>query len=160
MPSPELPPSVDERLTRVQGLARLLDSAVRIPGTRVRFGLDALFGLLPAGGDVVGATLSAAIVLTAARWGAPPAVLTRMIGNLVLDALLGFLPLVGDVIDVGLRANVRNVDLLKRHLESAERTRRRSRWALAAVGTVLLVILGLLAWGAYYVGRMIWLLIL
>jgi hypothetical protein len=150
--------ATDERLARVRALARLLDTAIRVPGTPIRFGLDALLGLLPAGGDVVGATLSSVIVLTAARWGAPVSVLIRMVANLVFDALLGFVPLVGDLADVGLRANVRNVALLERHLRSAERTRRRSRWALAGVGAALLGILSLLAWGAYVVARTIWLL--
>lgn len=150
---------MDQRLARVRGLARLLDTAIRVPGTRIRFGADALLGLLPAGGDVVGATLSAAIVLTAARWGAPASVLSRMVMNLVFDALLGFVPLVGDLADVGCKANVRNVELLERHLESAERTRHRSRWALAGVGAALLGILGLLAWGAYFAARTIWLLV-
>jgi hypothetical protein len=79
--------------------------------------------------------------------------------NLVFDALLGFVPLVGDLADVGFKANVRNVELLERHLESAERTRRRSTWALAGVGAALLGILGLLAWGAYFAARTIWLLV-
>lgn len=138
---------------RVRRLARLLDAAVRIPGTGIRIGLDAVLGLIPAGGDVAGAVLSAWIVLTAARLGAPAPVLVRMTGNLVLDALLGAVPLVGDLFDVGWKANLRNVVLLERHLESPDRTRRRSALALGGVAGGLVAVLGLLGWAAWVAVR-------
>jgi hypothetical protein len=144
-----------EGLARARRLARLLDAAVRVPGTDVRLGLDALLGLLPGGGDVAGAALSAVIVLTAARAGAPAPVLARMTWNLVVDALLGALPLVGDLVDVGWKANLRNVRLLERHLESPERSRAASGWVLTAVSLGLLAVLGLLAWGAILLGRVL-----
>lgn len=140
---------------RVRRLARLLDAAVRIPGTNIRFGLDAVLGLIPGGGDIAGALLSAWIVLTAARLGAPTAVLLRMTGNLVLDALLGAVPLVGDLVDVGWKANLRNVALLERHLESPARTRRRSALALGGVAGGLLAVVGLLTWAVWMVVRVL-----
>jgi len=145
-------PTDDERLRRVRGLARLLDSAVGIPGTKVRLGLDALLGLLPAGGDVVGAALSATIVLAAARWGAPAPLLARMTANLAMDALIGVLPLVGDLADIGWRANVRNVELLESYLDSSE-PRRRGRGALVGVGILLATVLGLIGWVAYQIAK-------
>lgn len=145
-------PTDHERLRRVRSLARLLDSAVRIPGTEIRFGLDAVLGLLPAGGDVVGAALSATIVLAAARWGAPMSLLARMTLNLAMDALVGTLPLIGDLADIGWRANVRNVELLESYLESSA-PRRRSRGALVGVGVVLAVVVGLIGWVAYLIAR-------
>lgn len=134
---------------RVRRLARLLDAAVRIPGTDVRFGLDAVLGLIPGGGDVAGAVLSAWIVLTAARLGAPLPVLLRMTGNLALDVVLGAVPVVGDLVDVGWKANLRNVALLERHVSSPERTRRRSVLALGGVAGALLALLGLLGWAVW-----------
>lgn len=145
----DVPPAA----ARVRRLARVLDAAVRIPGTRIRIGLDALLGLLPGGGDVAGAVLSAWIVLSAARLGAPVSVLLRMTGNLVVDVVLGTLPLVGDLVDVGWKANLRNVALLERHLEAPERTRQRSALALGGVAGALALVLGLLAWGAWIVLR-------
>lgn len=147
----ERPASADAE--HVRRLARLLDSAVRIPGTRIRFGLDSILGLIPAGGDVVGATLAAWIVLQAARLGAPFVVLVRMTGNLAVDALVGAIPVLGDLFDLGWRGNVRNVALLERHLEAPERTRRRSALALGGVAGGLLGVVGLLAWGAWVVVR-------
>lgn len=105
-----------DRLRRLRGIATLLDSAVRVPGTRVRFGLDALIGLVPGVGDVAGGMASAWVLIEAARLGASRPVLLRMLGNVVVEVLVGAVPLLGDLFDVGWRANVRNVDLLERHL--------------------------------------------
>ena len=46
-------PSFEESLTQLDALAILLDSAVRIPGTNVVVGLDALLGLVPVIGDAI-----------------------------------------------------------------------------------------------------------
>lgn len=90
----------------------VMDDLVRIPGTRRGIGLDALIGLLPGVGDLVGSGLSAAIMYEAVRARVPVPVLARMAWNLVLDALLGLVPLVGDLLDVAHRANRRNYRLL------------------------------------------------
>jgi hypothetical protein len=97
-------------------MARVLDTAVRIPGTPVRFGLDAVLGLIPGVGDVVGAAAAGYIVLAAARLGAPPSVLVRMLLNVGVDTVVGAVPLLGDLFDFGWRSNTRNVALLERHL--------------------------------------------
>ena len=47
------PPSRGARVARIDALATLLDTALVIPGTTVRFGLDALIGLFPAVGDII-----------------------------------------------------------------------------------------------------------
>jgi hypothetical protein len=106
---------VDVELSR--RLARVMDDAVTIPGTRVGLGLDAVIGLVPGIGDFVGSALSGVIVRDAIRARVPMRVLARMGLNLVLDALLGILPGVGDVADVVHRANRKNVRLLLRELE-------------------------------------------
>jgi hypothetical protein len=125
---------------RVRALARLLDTAVRIPGTGIRFGLESLVGLVPGLGDLTGAALSGYIVLAAARLGVPPAVLTRMLLNLGLDTLVGTVPLLGDLFDLGFRANIRNADLLERHMAEPVAARKSSRLAvaLAVAGVILL----------------------
>ena len=98
--------------TRARSIARLLDTAFRIPGTNIRFGLDGILGLIPGVGDVAGAALSGYVILTAARAGAPNTLLARMLANVGLDALVGAVPLLGDLFDVAFRANVRNAALL------------------------------------------------
>jgi hypothetical protein len=110
-----------ERLERLEFVAALLDTAILIPGTNVRFGLDAIVGLVPGIGDAVTTAVSAWIVYEAHQLGAPKHLVARMIGNITLDALVGAVPVAGDVFDVMWRANRRNVRLLREHLDRAER---------------------------------------
>ena len=102
-------------LRRVRIAAELLDDAVRVPFTDRRVGLDGLLGLLPLGGDALGAVLSLYVVVEGYRLGVPWRVLARMLGNVAVDTLLGTLPLAGDAFDVLWRANRRNVDLIETH---------------------------------------------
>ena len=138
-----------ERRESLATLARALDAAVRIPGTNVRVGLDALIGLVPGVGDVAGAAIAGYIVLVAARRGAPPALLARMLLNVAVDTAVGAVPVVGDLFDVAWRANTRNVQLLERHGAAPTETRAASRLVVGAVlvGIVLLLVGGIaLAW--------------
>jgi len=100
-------------LDRLDRLAWLLDSSVRIPGTQVRMGVDSLIGLVPGVGDLAGALLSSWILLQAARLGAPRRLLARMGANVALETLVGAVPLAGDLFDVAFEANRRNVSLLR-----------------------------------------------
>jgi len=129
------------RMADVERLARLLDDIATIPGTRIRVGLDSLFGLLPAGGDVLGGALSAWIIVAAARLGAPPAVIARMGGNVLLDTVVGAVPVLGDLFDIAFRANRRNVNLLRSYVETPGPVHRSSRGVVAAVLLVLLAAL-------------------
>ena len=130
----------------VRTLARFLDEAVRIPGTGVRVGLDAIIGLVPGVGDVAGAALSGYVVLAAARLGAPPSVLLLMLFNVAVDAVIGSIPAIGDLFDVGWKANMRNAALLDRHLGAPGATRVASSWTIAAVvGSMLLLLAGAVA---------------
>lgn len=137
-------PERDDPAARVRALARTLDSAVRIPGTGITFGLDSVIGLVPGIGDVAGAFMSGYIVLVSARLGVPPVVVARMILNLGVDTVVGSVPLLGDLFDVGFRANMRNAALLDRHLAEPVATRRSSRMAVAAAiaGVVILGAVG------------------
>ena len=117
-----------------------MDSAIRIPGTGIRLGLDSIVGLVPGAGDLVSSVMSGYIVLASARMGVPPAVVARMILNLSVDTLVGTVPLLGDLFDVGFKANVRNAALLDRHLADPLTTRKTSRAAvLAAVAGVIML---------------------
>ena len=88
-----------------------------IPGTNVRFGIDALIGLVPGIGDVVTTLLSLYIVREARALGAPRWLIARMLWNVALDGVVGAVPLAGDVFDVMWRANRRNMDLLRGWVE-------------------------------------------
>jgi hypothetical protein len=111
-PDDALPTDVDPGAVRRMRLAaRLLDDAVRVPGTNVRFGLDPLLGLLPVSGDVVGAALSLYVIFESARQGVSRGTLVRMLANVAVDFLGGSVPILGDAFDVVWRANRRNLDL-------------------------------------------------
>lgn len=128
----------DARLARARALARLLDSAFRVPGTSFTVGLDPLIGLLPAGGDLVGALLSGYIVVTGVRLGAPSAVVARMLGNIAIDTAVGSIPVLGDLFDAGWRSNQRNLALLERYLAAPDATAKRSRFGVV-LGLLLVV---------------------
>ena len=134
----------NESLRRVRVLAVLLDDAIRIPGTKVRFGIDPIVGLIPGLGDVLGAVASAYIILEAARAGAPASVLLRMTVNVGVDTVVGSLPVAGDLFDFAWKSNSRNVRLLARHIESPAETRRAS----IALVVLLLLFLAAIAVGA------------
>lgn len=104
---------MDPRLAaRLAAAARLLDSQWRIPGTKIRFGLDPILGLVPGAGDAVSLAISAWIVAEARRHGVPRRVLARMISNVLLDLATGVIPVVGDLVDVAVKANIRNLRLM------------------------------------------------
>lgn len=138
-------------------IAFLLDDLVTVPGTSFGIGLDAVIGLVPGIGDVLGAGLSSIILRDAVRCRVPLHVLARMCGNLILDAGLGLVPAVGDAADVAHRANRKNLRLLEQTLAAGKQIDTDTRGYLLRAGLLvvgcLLVVLGLAAVG-------IWLLVL
>jgi hypothetical protein len=133
---------------RLNRLAWLLDSSIPIPGTRLSIGIDALIGLVPFIGDVVGVLLSSTILIEAARLGAGRGVLARMALNVAVEGLAGLVPFAGDVFDAAWKANQRNVRLLNQWLDQPQRAERSSVLlvsGLVASLVALVVILLLLA---------------
>jgi hypothetical protein len=111
----------EQRLARLDALAKLLDVAFIVPGTNVRYGIDGLIGLIPVVGDIITTAISLWLVREARALGAPWHLTMRMLGNVALDGAVGIVPLVGDAFDVMFRANVRNVKMLQRWLEKQPR---------------------------------------
>jgi len=114
---PQRDESVSQALVRLEALARIMDSAVTLPGTKVAMGFDALLGLIPVIGDAISGAISAYIIWEARRLGASRWLLTRMATNTCIDTVLGSIPVVGDVFDVAYKANRKNVALLRTHIE-------------------------------------------
>ena len=110
----------EQRIARIDALATLMDTAFVLPGTEIRFGLDALIGLVPGIGDAISTAISLFVVSEARALGAPAWLIARMVGNVALDGVVGVVPLVGDVFDVAFRANRRNMALLRAHLDKTE----------------------------------------
>jgi hypothetical protein len=131
------------RLRRVRALSRMLDDALRIPGTRLRVGLDPLIGLVPGLGDVLGGLLSGYVIYEGVRIGVSRKAVVRMLLNVVVELLLGAFPAVGDLFDAGWKANARNVRLLEGELDSD--TERRAGLLLLALvlGILVLAVVGM-----------------
>jgi hypothetical protein len=95
--------------------AVLLDSVFRVPGTRIRFGFDAILGLVPGIGDLSAPLFATMILATGFRMRVPAIVQARMVLNAAIDMLIGLVPLLGDLADIAWKANLRNMALLERH---------------------------------------------
>lgn len=128
-PEPQPLPAWAERLVR------LMDDGLRIPGTEIRLGLDAILGfLLPGVGDALGAVSTLSLFGLAVRRGVPYVVLLRMALNVAIDALVGAIPLLGDVFDVGFKANRRNLQLIERSATAPDKPQESglSHWLFVA----------------------------
>ena len=143
-------------LSRARALARLLDTAVGVPGTPLRIGLDAVLGLVPGAGDMVGAALSGYIVLTAVRGGVPRAVVLRMLANIGIDTLVGSIPVLGDLFDVAYKSNIKNVELMERYANQPAVVETQTR----RLGALVVIVLALLMVGVGVLGflgaRLLW----
>ena len=115
-----IPSQSINKLARLRRISKLLDNAIAIPGTKFRFGLDPILGLLPGGGDTITGGISAYIVVEAARMGVPREILGKMVGNILIDSFAGTIPVIGDLFDVGWKSNVKNIELLEKHLDLTE----------------------------------------
>ena len=114
--SVNLPPATIARLERLRYLSNLWDNALRVPGTKLRVGIESIVGLLPFGGDLIGLLLSCYILFYAIQFELPKTILVRMVANIIIDAVVGVVPFFGDLFDTAWKANTRNVDLLEAHL--------------------------------------------
>ncbi|MGD9720846.1 MAG: DUF4112 domain-containing protein [Pirellulales bacterium] len=157
----ELPDDEAQRIRRlVEWLSNWMDARFEVPGLGVRFGMDALVGLVPGVGDVVTTLVSLYIIGLAGRTGLPRITLARMSLNVAIDMLLGAIPFVGDLFDVWWKANQRNSRLLVERLtDPAVRNRRATLADWFFVGLMLLALLavfvGLLAL-AVFVAAAVW----
>ena len=140
----------NEARQRLGRLAWLLDSSIPIPGTRFTIGIDALIGLVPGIGDLIGVVLSSYILREAAQLGVGRGVLLRMALNVAIEGVVGLVPFAGDVFDAAFKANQRNVRLLGQWLDKPQRAERSSHLLLAGIvlGLLALVVLSLLLMAA------------
>jgi hypothetical protein len=130
--------------------AVLLDSAFKVPGTNIRFGLDAISGLVPGLRDLVAPVFTVILLGTALKMRVPAGVVARMVLNAGIDMLMGLVPLAGDVADVFWKADLRNMALLERHARPGVAPTRGDYWfvlgCIAAVVVIALVPFLILVW--------------
>jgi hypothetical protein len=111
----------EQRLARLDAMAKLLDIAFILPGTNIRYGIDGIIGLIPVVGDIIATALSLWLVREARALGAPWHITARMLGNVAIQGVVGTVPVAGDAFDVLFRANIRNVRMLRRWMEKQPR---------------------------------------
>ena len=150
-----IPIGADERLRWVERIAHLMDSQFRLPGTRFRFGLDPLLGLLPIVGDLSTTAVSVALLLTMLRHGASGAVVVRMALNILIDTVVGGIPILGNVFDFAYKSNERNVALLRRHYAEG-RHAGSGKGLVVLLLLAFLVVFALVAWGSVALLRWGW----
>ena len=126
--------------SRFRWLALIMDDFLRVPGTKLRFGLDPIIGLLPGIGDVTSAIVSAVAFVHAARSGVPKILLARMAMNILINELVGIIPGLGDAFSFWFKSNVRNYELLRRYSAASAGSRRGDWIFVIAVLSLLFVI--------------------
>jgi hypothetical protein len=118
-----------------------MDEAVRIPGTKRRVGLDAGLSLIPGVGEVIGALLSAWIIVGAMRHRVPFLRIFRMVVYVLLDMTLGSVPIAGTIFDWLFEENVINLNALILHRDRTRPPRSFGSIAVAAIA-IFAVLLG------------------
>ena len=108
-------PADAQSLKFVEDVSSYLDSKFRIPGTKIRFGVDPIMSMFPVVGDLITYFVSGMLIYTMHRHGASRKVVIKMIVNSTLDAVIGAIPVIGTIFDIFYRSNDRNVRLLKEH---------------------------------------------
>ena len=148
----------EQRLGLLRQVARLLDSAVAVPGTSFRFGLDPILGLVPGLGDIVSPLFTLGIIWQARDLGIPRVVIMRMIINVAVDTVVGLVPVLGDLFDFAWKSNNKNLALLDQHA-SEERGPSGGDWAFVLISVVLLLLIAvvpflLIGWLLTQIGGM------
>ena len=126
-------------------LSRWMDSQFEIPGLGIRFGLDALFGLIPGLGDTLTSLVSFYILSAGVRHGVPRITLARMGLNIAIDWIIGAIPFIGDLFDVAWKSNVKNVELIRRHVNQGDASRKARLLDWLFVGGMIVGLLAILA---------------
>ncbi len=136
----QLTPGQEQRLQVLRRVSGMLDSAMLVPGTSIRFGLDPILGLIPGLGDLVSPLFTIGILWQARDLGIPKVVQLRMIFNVAIDTLVGIVPIAGDLFDVAWKANDMNMVLLERHAYE-EHEAAAADWLFVAAMVLLLVLI-------------------
>jgi hypothetical protein len=137
---PRVRPADRSDLHALRRWAVLLDSIFRVPGTNIRFGLDAIVGLVPGLGDLAAPAFTVMVLLTGLRMRVPAIVQARMVLNAAIDMLIGLVPIAGDLADVAWKADLRNVALLERHARPGTApTRGDYMFVFVCIGAVLVL---------------------
>ena len=107
---------LEEKLTRLRQLSENLDESFTIPGTNIKFGIDALIGLVPGGGDLIGSLFSLYLLRTAIKMKLPKSAIISIMFNIIIDTTIGIVPVIGDIFDIFWKSNKRNMRIIEKNL--------------------------------------------
>ncbi|TCC96483.1 DUF4112 domain-containing protein [Pedobacter hiemivivus] len=136
-------------------ISYLMDEQFRFPGTKLRFGLDPIFNLIPVAGDMAGLVISAGLLLAIAKKGASNKLVVLMLLNILLDATIGAIPIVGQIFDFFFKANSRNIGLMKAHYLDGKH-QGSGKNTIIIVIVVLVLMSALLCYGVYHLAVWLW----
>lgn len=135
-------------ISELEKISEFLDNKYRIPGTRFRFGLDPIIGLIPGLGDAITMGISGLLVVYMARYGVSRKVVVLMVLNVIIDGILGSIPLIGWLFDFAFKANEKNIRLLKKHYHEGK-YQGSGTGIIISIALVLFVILALIVWALF-----------
>ena len=144
-------------LVALRRFAYYMDEAFVLPGTRIRVGLDAILGLIPGIGDIIGAALSTWIIAGALRHRVPPLVIARMVFNVAIDLIFGAVPVAGDLFDFMYEENMMNMRLLEKHRDRRRPPRSSGQIALVLGAIVAFLVLLAIGIAAAVIALVLWL---
>ena len=108
---------LSETLIRLRQLSKNLDESFTIPGTKIKFGIDSLLGLIPIGGDIVSGIFSLYMLRAAIKMKLPKTAILSIFINIALDTTIGAIPIAGDIFDIFWKSNTRNLKIIEKYLE-------------------------------------------
>ena len=154
---PDTDPDKEQIRAFADFIAKLLDSAFSIPGTRIRIGLDPLLGLIPGLGDMVANLIGSSILFLGTQIQIPKIILVRMAMNMGINTLLGSIPGIGDLFSIWFRSNEKNAQLLRRYTTQTTSYSTPADW-LFVIGLIVLMLtlIGGIFAGVIFGIRTIW----
>ncbi|MBB6463225.1 DUF4112 domain-containing protein [Flammeovirga kamogawensis] len=155
MAKPTLHYTEDPSYKTLKRISSIMDEAVRIPGTKLSFGLDPIIGIIPGVGDTLSIIISGISLYTVARNGIPARLIMAMTFNLIIDYLVGLIPGVGDFIDFFYKANRNNTQLLikyyEKNPEAINNVQKSSTGLIIFASLMFLIILGVVGVCFYFI---------
>ena len=94
-------------------LAEYLDNKFKVG--KFKFGLDPILGLFPGMGDIISIALSFYIIWIGQSMKLPKDKVAQMYKNVLIDALVGLIPIIGDLSDFVIKANSKNLEIIKKY---------------------------------------------
>lgn len=140
---------MDHNLTRAKKISELFDTKFNGP-FGIKFGLDAIIGLVPIIGDIITTFVSFYIVYLAAHSRCSIWIICRMALNIAIENAIGVIPFIGNLFDFIWRANVKNVKLFEQSVRSPRQATFHSQLVLISVLVIILTfLLSIFALGFY-----------